>query len=110
MTNPNPLVARAGKARDLLVAAGMGDQVRIITFDASKFAGSDDVAYLRYVQQKIDERKTAKETRARLLRYFDELSPFAQKMVADLIQDMVEITEDGGNSADVARYIRRNYW
>lgn len=109
MTNPNPLVARAGKARDMLVQAGMGDQVRIVTFDASKFAGSDDEAYLRYVQQKIDEHKATKEHRARLLRYFDKLSPFEQKMFADMAQDIAEMTEEGQEHAQAMRYIRRTY-
>ena len=107
--NSSPYVTRATRARDMLVAAGMGDQVRVITFDASKFAGSDDVAYMRYVQQKIDEYEAAKDNLARLLRYFDKLKPFEQKIIADMVQDIAEMTEEGQEHVQAMRYIRRNY-
>lgn len=54
---PNKFIVRAGLARDLLVKAGMGAQVRIITRDAAHIAGSDHGAYLNYVVGKIVEFK-----------------------------------------------------
>lgn len=54
---PNKFIIRAGLARDLLVKAGMGAQVRIITRDAAHIAGNNHGAYLNYVVGKIVEFK-----------------------------------------------------
>jgi hypothetical protein len=52
----DPFYIRSGKARDMLVAAGLGFLVIPICSEAKRIAGDDHAAYMAYVQQQIIER------------------------------------------------------
>lgn len=53
----NPLYVAIGEARNALVAAGMGSEVYPICAEAKRTAKGDHVAYMKYVQDRISERK-----------------------------------------------------
>ena len=89
----SPYVIRAGKARDLLVAHRMGAQVRVITYDAERYARNDDTKYMAYVYAKI-----AQHLNGLSAVFFDE----AVQVAADMIRDGFELP-------DIIQYLKRNY-
>lgn len=86
-------VVRAGKARDLLIARKMGAQVRIITYDAGRYAQGDDTKYMAYVYARI-----AQHLNGLSAVFFDE----AVQVAADMIRDGCELP-------DILQYLARNY-
>jgi hypothetical protein len=76
----DPYVLRSGKARDMILEAGLGVEMRPITRAASAQAKDDHVLYLKLVQREIDKRIDAREMKA-----------------------------EGYTPSDIAHYIQRTY-
>ncbi len=63
-------------------------------------------------EQRPTEQLDAEAARTRLeqlLRCFERLTPVEQQMIADMAQDVAELTDEGQEYAEAMQYIRRNY-
>jgi hypothetical protein len=89
----SPYVVRAGKARDLLVKHRLGAQVRVITYDAGRYAQGDHTKYIAYVYVKI-----AQHLNGLSAVFFDEA-----------VQVAIDMIRDGFELPDIIQYLARNY-
>lgn len=62
-------------------------------------------------QQPIDQtdQEAARTRLEQLLHYFARLTPFEQQMIANMVQDIAELTDEGQEYAEAMQYIKRNY-
>ena len=60
-------------------------------------------------QQPPDQTDQEAARLEQLLRYFARLTPFEQQMIANMVQDIAELTDEGQEYAEAMQYIRRNY-
>jgi hypothetical protein len=62
-------------------------------------------------QQPVEQsnQEAARTRLEQLLRYFARLTPFEQQMIANMVQDIAELTDEGQEYAEAMQYIRRNY-
>jgi len=55
------------------------------------------------------DQEAARTRLEQLLRYFERLTPFEQQMIANMVQDIAELADEGQEYAEAMQYIRRNY-
>lgn len=122
MTTLSPKAIRAGKARDLLIAAGMSAHIRPITREANEIAGDDDAKYMAHVMDQIAGHMAAKATvavqrqlatlcaRDNCLRYLiGRLTQNQKAVLEQIVTDIEEMTTEGYASAYIAHYLQRTY-